>query len=85
MTMRRFFGLVVLLFSLIYSGCVMVIRPNKDKCSNKHRSTEKCKSCEEKEKEKEKELKSIDEKGICETDDIKSPAPWGTVNCCHKG
>ena len=83
MTMRRFFGLVVLLFSLIYSGCVMVIRPNKDKCSNKHRSTEKCKSC--KEKEKEKELKSIDEKGICETDDIKSPAPWGTVNCCHKG
>ena len=85
MTMRRFFGLVVLLFSLIYSGCVMVVRPNKDKCSNKHRSTEKCKSCEEKEKEKEKELKSIDEKGICETDDIKSPAPWGTVNCCHKG
>ena len=85
MTMRRFFGLVVLLFSLIYSGCVMVIRPNKDKCSNKHRSTEKCKPCKEKEKEKEKELKSIDEKGICETDDIKSPAPWGTVNCCHKG
>jgi len=63
----------------------MVIRPNKDKCSNKHRSTEKCKPCKEKEKEKEKELKSIDEKGICETDDIKSPAPWGTVNCCHKG
>ena len=85
MTMRRFFGLVVLLFSLIYSGCVMVVRPNKDKCSNKHRSTEKCKPCKEKEKEKEKELKSIDEKGICETDDIKSPAPWGTVNCCHKG
>ena len=79
MTMRRFFGLVVLLFSLIYSGCVMVIRPNKDKCSNKHRSTEKCKPC------KEKELKSIDEKEICETGDIKSPAPWGTVNCCHKG
>ena len=77
MTMRRFFGLVVLLFSLIYSGCVMVIRPNKDKCSNKHRSTEKCKPC--------KELKSIDEKEICETGDIKSPAPWGTVNCCHKG
>ena len=83
MTMRRFFGLVVLLFSLIYSGCVMVIRPNKDKCSNKQRSTEKCKPC--KEKEKEKELKSIDEKEICETGDIKSPAPWGTVNCCHKG
>ena len=83
MTMRRFFGLVVLLFSLIYSGCVMVIRPNKDKCSNKHRSTEKCKPC--KEKEKKKELKSIDEKEICETDDIKSPAPWGSVHCCHKG
>ena len=53
--MRRFFGLVVLLVSLIYSGCVLVVRPDKDKCSKNHASTEKCKPCKEKKKEKEKE------------------------------
>ena len=55
--MRRFFGLVVLLVSLIYSGCVLVVRPDKDKCSKNHVSTEKCNPCKEKEKKKEQEKK----------------------------
>ena len=34
---------------------------------------------------KEADLKGIDEEVLLEMEDIITPSPLGTVNCCHKG